>query len=189
MPGLRADLQRPSCYLGCSTQAKGLLLRWAVAGGGMSTWGQGRPCRGSLGQCSVAWREPHALGNFFGREEGAAVLKNRLFPHDNILACILVEVTTVILMRSQQNHLTPNGFRGCWEEKQHAQDSTVSFDGSVRDSFRAGFLLTQLLYVSSLYKAQVDCVVGRRTLVWTPEETSHCQLLAGELRGGESCGG
>lgn len=166
--GLRPDLHRAFlCFRGGSAQAQGLLLNWAVVEGRMSTWGLGGGGKRVPGPVfSGLERILHYWQLFWMGGKSSCPQKWRLFPHGNILACILVEVTTVTSSRSQLTDLTQNGLGGCHEEKKHAEDFAIGFDWVVRDSSCVVFLLKQLPWVSF-------CTKSRLTSLWEGDSGVH----------------
>lgn len=88
------------CFLVCFIQIKCLLF-W-LGGGRRESEPPGLKKgadTGSLGPRSVVWNWSHTIGNLLDRRKEQLSSKTETFPHGNILACILVEVTTVIVMR------------------------------------------------------------------------------------------
>lgn len=87
-----------SLFSRCSTQARGLLLR--LSGGRR----EGEPYRAEGALAEGSWASAHGLeriphGNFLDDRKEQLSLKMETFPQGNILACIFLEVSTVILMR------------------------------------------------------------------------------------------
>lgn len=169
------------------SQREAFCSDWVVAEGRVSHAGLRRPGGGFLGQCSWPGEDPTL--ELFGWQEGAAVLKNWDFSSRQYSGMHFSGSQHSYLNENLAKHLTQKGFRGCYEEKHHAEVSTFSYDSLVRDRFSVDFLLKQLPWVAVCTKFGLTRAVGRG--LWC-EHLKKCFLGNSWLKsswGGESCRG